>query len=65
MRTAAPVSGRGHAHVVHLDAGELPKNNDADLLTPVPADSSASPEGGPNSAQGNRAKEVRDNGMAC
>jgi hypothetical protein len=27
-----------------------PKNDDADLLTPVPADSSASPEGGPNSA---------------
>ena len=27
-----------------------PKNDDADLLTPVAADSSASPEGGPNSA---------------
>jgi putative SOS response-associated peptidase YedK len=26
-----------------------PKNDDADLLTPVLADSSASPEGGPNS----------------
>ena len=27
-----------------------PKNDDADLLTPVPADSNASPEGGPNPA---------------
>jgi putative SOS response-associated peptidase YedK len=27
-----------------------PKNDDPDLLTPVAPDSSASPEGGPNSA---------------